>query len=80
MKDLKSRVGGLSMVNDAYPGGILADEILTPGDRQLKALFVTGGNPLMMMADSEKLKTAFEKLDLLVVLDIYQNETASVAD
>lgn len=80
MKDLKSRVGGFGTVNDAFPGGILADEILTEGKEQIKALFVTGGNPLNTMADSEKLKKAFNKLDLLVCLDIFLNETASEAD
>ncbi len=80
MKDLKSRVGGFGTVNDAFPGGILADEILTPGKKQVKALFVTGGNPLITMADSEKLKRALEQLDLLVCLDIQHNETCAIAD
>ncbi len=80
IKDRKSRVGGFGMVNDAFPGGILADEILTPGEGQIRGMFITGGNPLITMAESEKLKTAFEKLDLLVCLDIFQNETCSVAD
>jgi len=80
MKDLRSRIGGFSTVNDAFPGGILADEILTPGQKQIKALFVSGGNPLITMSDSEKLKNAFKKLDLLVCLDIFLNETCSEAD
>ncbi len=80
IKDSKSRVGGFGMVNDAFPGGILADEILTPGEGQIRGMFITGGNPLITMAESEKLKSAFEKLDLLVCLDIFQNETCSVAD
>jgi anaerobic selenocysteine-containing dehydrogenase len=75
----ESRIGGFKSVNDALPGGILADEILTPGDRQIKALFVTGGNPLITMANSERLRDAFKKLELLVVLDIQPSETASVA-
>jgi len=80
MKDSKSRIGGYGMVNDAFPGGILADEILTPGKGQIRGMFVTGGNPLITMAESEKLKKAFEQLDLLVCLDIFPNETCSVAD
>ena len=75
----ESRIGGFKSVNDAMPGGILADEILTPGDRQIKALFVTGGNPLITMANSERLRDAFKELELLVVLDIQPSETASVA-
>jgi formate dehydrogenase len=75
----ESRIGGFKSVNDALPGGILADEILTPGDRQIRALFVTGGNPLITMANSERLRDAFKELELLVVLDIQPSETASVA-
>lgn len=80
VKDHRSRIGGFRMVNDAFPGGILADEILTPGKGQVRGLFVTGGNPLITMAGSERLKEAFEQLDLLVCLDIFANETCAVAD
>jgi anaerobic selenocysteine-containing dehydrogenase len=75
----RSRVGDFLSVNDAFPGGILADEILTPGDRQVRALFVTGGNPLITMANSGRLRDAFGKLELLVTLDLFKNETGSIA-
>ncbi|MEO1273699.1 MAG: molybdopterin-dependent oxidoreductase, partial [Myxococcota bacterium] len=74
-----SRIGGFETVNDSFPGGVLADEILTPGPRQVRALFVTGGNPLMTMPNSKRLREAVQTLDLLVVLDIFLNETASEA-
>ncbi len=80
MSDARSRVGGFGQVNDAFPGGVLADEILTPGDGQVRALFVTGGNPLLTMAGADKLRRALESLDLLVCLDILPNETAELAD
>jgi anaerobic selenocysteine-containing dehydrogenase len=75
----RSRVGGFPSVNDAFPGGLLADEILTPGDGQVRALFVTGGNPLLTMANSGRLREAFAQLELLVVLDILPSETAQMA-
>jgi anaerobic selenocysteine-containing dehydrogenase len=75
----KSRVGQFDSVNDGFPGGILADEILTEGDEQIRALFVTGGNPLITMANSNRLKAAFAELELLVCLDIQMSETASMA-
>ncbi len=78
MRDDRSRIGDFKSVNDAFPGGVLADEILTPGKKQVKALFVTGGNPLITMANSNKLRKAFQELELLVTLDILPNETASV--
>ena len=79
VKNDRSRVGDFAKVNDAFPGGILADEILTPGERQIRALFVTGGNPLLTMPNAERLKAAFQELELLVVTDIFLNETASLA-
>lgn len=80
LRDDRSRVGDFASVNDAFPGGILADEILTEGPGQIRALFVTGGNPLLTMANAGRLKRAFEKLELLVTIDIYDNETGALAD
>ena len=71
----RSRLHNFHSTNDAFPGGLLADEILTPGSGQIKALFVTGGNPLITMANSNRLREAFSSLELLVTLDIYPNET-----
>lgn len=79
MSDETSRIGGFRKVNDAFPGGVLADEIVTPGPGQIRALIVTGGNPLITMADAGRLREAFGSLDLLVTLDIYRNETGSIA-
>ncbi len=75
----RSRVGAFRELNGGFPGGILADEILKPGTEQIKALFVTGGNPLLTMPNSARLRKALAALDLLVVTDIYLNETASLA-
>jgi len=75
----RSRVGGFRELNGGFPGGILADEILKPGKEQIKALFVTGGNPLMTMPNAARLRKALGELELLVVTDIYLNETASLA-
>lgn len=79
MRDDRSRIGNLMSVNDGFPGGILADEILTPGKGQIKALFVTGGNPLITMANADKLKKAFQSLELLVCLDVLPGETCQEA-
>lgn len=79
MRRNRSRVGNCRSVNDAFPGAILADEILEPGKERIRALFVTGGNPLITMAGSNRLRDAFRELDLLVALDILPNETASMA-
>ncbi|MFO0550620.1 MAG: molybdopterin-dependent oxidoreductase [Polyangiaceae bacterium] len=79
LRTARSRVGSLPSVNDAFAGGVLADEILTPGAGQVRALFVTGGNPLITMPNSARLARAFEDLELLVTLDIHRTETGSLA-
>jgi formate dehydrogenase len=79
MRSDRSRIGGFGAVNDAFPGGILADEILTPGEGQIRALFVTGGNPLITMPNAGRLREALGQLELLVTVDIYRNETGSLA-
>jgi formate dehydrogenase len=79
MRTARSRVGNFRELNGGFPGGILADEILTAGRDQIRGMFVTGGNPLMTMANADRLREAFQQLELLVVTDIYLNETASLA-
>ena len=45
----------------------------------IRALIVTGGNPLISMPDSNAFREAMKKLDLLVVLDLFMTETAELA-
>jgi anaerobic selenocysteine-containing dehydrogenase len=45
----------------------------------IKALIVTGGNPVVSMPDSKAFREAMKKLDLLVVLDLFMTETAELA-
>jgi len=45
----------------------------------IRALIVTGGNPLISMPDSNAFREALKKLDLLVVHDFFMSETAELA-
>jgi formate dehydrogenase alpha subunit len=47
---------------------------------ELKALYVIGENPLIADVHMNHTKTLFEKLDLLIVQDIFLTETARMAD
>ena len=62
------------------PTSQLADEILTPGKGQVKALFVIAGNPLMAWPDQQKAFEAMQALDLLVCIDPYMSATAEMPD
>lgn len=76
----RSRIKDIPYVNSLIPAGIMADEILTPGEGKIRALFNMAGNPLLSCAGSDRLATAFEDLELLVCMDIVRNETAEYAD
>lgn len=75
----RSRIGDLPLLLGAAPGGTLADEILTPGEGRVRALFVDSGNPVISHPRGDKLSTALETLDLLVALDLYVTETSRFA-
>ena len=57
----------------------LADEILEPGEGQVRALIVSGGNPIVAFPDQAKTEAAFAALELLVVIDPRMTPTAEMA-
>lgn len=59
-----------------YPCTALADEI---DAGTLRALFVLGGNPLVTLPDSGRLRRSFAALDVLAVCDIRATETTAAA-
>ena len=76
----RSRVRGLPEVFADLPANTLADEIETPGDGQVRALFVYAGNPVLSVPNSRRLSRALEKLEFMVAVDVYVNETTRHAD
>lgn len=74
-----SRFGRMRHVRGSLPGNLLADEILTPGPGQIRALFVIAGNPLLSVAGEPRLREALASLDLLVAIDLYPNLTGELA-
>jgi formate dehydrogenase len=70
-----SRIGNHRAVAGGYPLAILPDEITTPGQDQIKALFLNAGNPVISGPDGEKLDQALQQLDLLVAIDFFQRES-----
>jgi anaerobic selenocysteine-containing dehydrogenase len=76
----RSRIGDFPSLLDALPTPLLADEILTPGEGQVRGLFVVSGNPLLTATHSGKFEKALDNLELLVSIEIVRNETANHAD
>jgi len=76
----QSRVSGLPEFNGELPSAVLAEEILTPGDGQIKALFTSAGNPVLSTPNGRRLDQALEGVEFMVSVDIYINETTRHAD
>ncbi|MBL8778652.1 MAG: molybdopterin-dependent oxidoreductase [Acidimicrobiales bacterium] len=75
----RSRVGDFEAILGTFPASLLADEITTPGPDQVRALFVSAGNPVLSIGNGERLGAALDELELLVCIDLFRNETAEHA-
>jgi anaerobic selenocysteine-containing dehydrogenase len=58
----------------------LVDAILDETPYPVRMLVVQSGNPVVTMTDANRVRKAFEKLDFLVVIDMFLNRTARYAD
>jgi anaerobic selenocysteine-containing dehydrogenase len=76
----RSRVRDLPEVIGEVPVATLADEILTAGEGQVRALITVAGNPCVSTPNAGRLAEALRQLDFMVSLDIYLNETSRHAD
>jgi anaerobic selenocysteine-containing dehydrogenase len=74
-----SRFRGLGRFGIEMPINVFADEVLTPGPGQIKALVCVGGNPAVAFPDQRKVVEALRALELLVVLDVTMTATARLA-
>jgi anaerobic selenocysteine-containing dehydrogenase len=75
----ETRVAGIPQIRGVFPPNALPEEILTPGEERIRAVFVEGCNPLRSYADSKKFEEAFKALDLLVVIEPAMSEAARLA-
>ncbi len=75
-----SRVSHYPETIGEFPVAALAEEILTPGEGQIKAMITAAGNPLLSTPNNQQLSTAFEQLDFMLSIDFYINETTKYAD
>lgn len=76
----KSRVGNFDEIVGEYPTATLADEILTEGEGQIKALLCIAGNLARSAPNSNLVEKALKQLDFMVAVDMYINETTQYAD
>jgi anaerobic selenocysteine-containing dehydrogenase len=75
----RTRVGGLPLLLLQAPSTLLADEILTPGEGQVRALVSVLGDPAAELPGGARLREAIAGLDLVVAVDVAENQTTPYA-
>ncbi|MDC0689291.1 molybdopterin oxidoreductase family protein [Mitsuaria sp. RG] len=76
----RSRVSGLPEYGGELPVSALAEEILVPGEGQVRALVTVAGNPVLSTPNGRRLDEALAGLDFMLSIDLYINETTRHAD
>lgn len=71
----RSRVRQLPEFGGELPVAALAEEILTEGDGQIKALITHAGNPVLSTPNGGQLDKALAQLEFMAAIDFYINET-----
>ena len=70
-----SRVRKLPEFAGELPVVVLAEEILTEGEGQIRAFVTSAGNPVLSTPNGRQLDEAIARLDFMVSIDFYVNET-----
>ncbi len=76
----RSRIGDFPSVLGTMPAAVLAKEVTTPGEGQIRALLLSAGNPVLSVPNGDELEEALDQLELMVSIDLYVNETNAHAD
>jgi anaerobic selenocysteine-containing dehydrogenase len=71
----RTRVRGLPEFGGEFPVSALAEEILAPGEGQVRALVTAAGNPVLSTPNGRRLDEALTALEFMVSIDFYVNET-----
>lgn len=61
------------------PGMTILEMIVAADSGRLKALYVMGENPVFNLPDTKYVSESLKRLELLIVQDIFMNETAEIA-
>lgn len=76
----QSRVSGLPEYGGELPVAALAEEMLTEGEGQVRALVTVAGNPVLSTPNGRRLEQALDGLEFMLSVDLYVNETTRYAD
>jgi anaerobic selenocysteine-containing dehydrogenase len=78
----KTAARGLPTIDGHLPASAFAEELdsETAGDKRVRAMVITCGNPVLSMPAGDRIARGLEGLEFMVAVDIYLNETTRHAD
>ncbi len=76
----RSRVSGLPLYNGEFPVSVMAEEMETPGEGQIRAMVTIAGNPVLTAPNGQRIGRAMEDLDFMLSIDLHVNDTTRHAD
>lgn len=71
----RSRVRALPETLGELPTAVLAEEMETPGDGQVRGVLTVAGNPVLSSPNSRRLDAALAGAEFMASVDLYVNET-----
>jgi anaerobic selenocysteine-containing dehydrogenase len=75
-KTWKTVMTNIPLIMGVFPPNVMPEEIDNDHPQRIRALIVSGSNPLRSYADTRAYEKAFAKLDLLVTIEVAMSETA----
>ncbi len=69
-------VTNIPLIMGVFPPNVMPEEIDNDHPERIRALIVSGSNPLRSYADTSAYEKAFGRLDLLVTVEVAMSETA----
>ena len=75
-----SPVSGYDEIQGEWPAAAFAEEIESDRQDRIRALMIIAGNPASSYPNSDRIDAALEKLEFMVAIDYYVNETTRHAD
>lgn len=70
---------GVPLIMGVFPPNVLPEEIDNDHPERIRAVIVSGANPLRSYADTTAYEQAFGRLDLLVTVEVAMSETAALS-
>jgi anaerobic selenocysteine-containing dehydrogenase len=72
----KTIMTNIPLIMGVFPPNVMPEEIDNDHPQRIRALIVSGSNPLRSYSDTSAYEKAFAKLDLLVTVEVAMSETA----